>query len=163
AAPACARRRHRLRSAEQRRIRRLLHHRRRPAGEGRVVRRGRVEVRRRGGARGESRRRCPPREDAHAHGRRPAEAAQAQTGRDFEFPWKPEEERALKAKALALAQDEVRKYRAARGRVETGDLARRSSSAPLGPARSSARKSAKAPPAPVAFTDVQVTGYDLAL
>lgn len=34
--------------------------------------------------------------------------------RDFGFPWKPEEERALKAKAIALAEAELNKYRAAR-------------------------------------------------
>jgi hypothetical protein len=82
--------------------------------------------------------------------------------RSYAFPWKAEEEGALKAKTIALAEDEVRKYRAAHGHGETAEPGRRSS---VAAARSgeSGRKSAKPALSPVNLTNVQVTGYDLAL
>jgi len=73
--------------------------------------------------------------------------------RNFAFPWKPEEERALKAKAVALAEAEVAKYRAARG----------GAAASAKPTRATARKSAKSAAPAAHLDDVQVTSYDLAL
>ncbi len=80
--------------------------------------------------------------------------------RSYAFPWKAEEERMLKAKTIALAEDEVRKYRAAHGHVETAAPALHPSAARSG---KSARKSAKPALSPANLTNVQVTGYDLAL
>ena len=79
--------------------------------------------------------------------------------RNFAFPWKPEEERALKAKAVALAEAEVAKYRAGRAGATP--------SAKSSPAKSGAKKTTKnaaknTAPA-VHLENVQVTAYDLGL
>ena len=71
------------------------------------------------------------------------------TTRPFTFPWKPEEERALKAKAIALAETEVEKYRAGR------------SSATPPTSKTKTRKKVQAPA--THLTNVTVTGYDLNL
>jgi|GEM_PF-1675678 len=78
--------------------------------------------------------------------------------RNFGFPWKPEEERALKAKAVALAEAEVAKYRATRAGAGATTSANRL------PPKSGSKGSAKKRPAPVVHLEnVQVAGYDLAL
>jgi hypothetical protein len=75
--------------------------------------------------------------------------------RSYAFPWKAEEERALKAKTIALAEDEVRKYRAAHG-VAMSAPAKKTASGKRG-------RSAAAKAQAVILENVQVTGYDLAL
>ena len=70
--------------------------------------------------------------------------------RNYAFPWKAEEERALKTKSIALAQAELDKYVAARA----GASARPEEKTRKG----------KQPAAPtVKLSDVQVVGYDLTL
>lgn len=75
--------------------------------------------------------------------------------RSYAFPWKAEEERALKAKTIALAEAEVAKYRAARG----GAPPAKQTPGKQTPGKRTAKKAAPA----VKFENVQVTGYDLAL
>jgi len=81
--------------------------------------------------------------------------------RNFGFPWKPEEERALKAKTIALAEAEVAKYRAGRfGAVSPEPKKHAGRSAAKGSAK---KPSAKNTPPAVHLENVQVTAYDLGL
>lgn len=73
--------------------------------------------------------------------------------RDFAFPWKPEEERALKAKAIALAEGELNKYLAAR---------KAAAGATKNAAKPKVTGGRQTTPA-AKFTRLEVTAYDLQL
>jgi len=66
--------------------------------------------------------------------------------RDLRFPWRPEEERTLKAKVVAMAEAELAKHLAAKKQAE------RSKTAPRG---------RTTPAKPVKLTSFQVAAYDL--
>ncbi len=80
--------------------------------------------------------------------------------RNFGFPWKPEEERALKAKAVALAEAEVAKYRAGRFGAAAAE---KQPSEKKSSAKSARKTSAKKAAPAIHLENVQVTGYDLGL
>ena len=69
--------------------------------------------------------------------------------RDYRFPWKPEEEKALKARAITLAEAELNKYLAAR--------------APAAKAKAKGPKSKAGGGRATRFTKVEVAAYDLNL
>ena len=73
--------------------------------------------------------------------------------RDYRFPWKPEDEKALKAKAIALAESELNKYLAARAPAKVGAKGPKSKAAGGGARATSAAK----------FSHVEVAAYDLNL